>query len=122
MSETTQRTPFAEWAILELMGHRRLAGFVSDVELFGGRMLRIDVPATETQPGATQFYSVASVYALTPTTEATARAVAAGARPAPVQRWELPAPQEPSRVFGDRGDDYDYEGKDDTDDEDAPAF
>jgi hypothetical protein len=37
-------TPFESWAIVELMGHRRLGGYVRAVELAGAAMLRIDVP------------------------------------------------------------------------------
>jgi hypothetical protein len=116
---------FAGWAIVELMGHRRLAGYVQEVELAGAGMLRLDVP--ERPPGvctcrstdpdslshedhgpfcflfapegsppadvhATQFYSPAALYCLTPTTEETARRVAQLGRPKPVQQWELPAP------------------------------
>lgn len=35
------------WAILELMGHRRLGGRVSQVEQYGVPMLRIDVPGAK---------------------------------------------------------------------------
>jgi hypothetical protein len=82
---------FAEWCVLELMGHRRLAGYVTEQEIAGAAFLRIDVPGAEGQPDATQFYRPGVVYAITPTTEEIARAVARGNRPAPVHRWELPA-------------------------------
>ena len=39
---TTQAAPFEGWAILELMGHRRLAGYVREVELAGAGVLRLD--------------------------------------------------------------------------------
>lgn len=35
---------FEGWAILELMGHRRLAGYVREVEVAGAGMLRLDIP------------------------------------------------------------------------------
>lgn len=95
---------FAEWCILELMGHRRLAGFVRDVELAGSRFLRLDVPG-EDGTVATQFYSPAAVYCMTPTTEEIARAVALGNRPAPVTRWELPAPAQRTSDVGDQDED-----------------
>lgn len=38
---------FDSWAILELMGHVRLAGRVSETMIAGAPMLRLDVPATE---------------------------------------------------------------------------
>jgi len=86
---STEPNPFAEWVVLELMGHRRLAGYLTEQEIAGRGFLRLDVPAVDGQPPATQLYNPTSVYCITPTTEDIARAVAAGARPAPVQRWEL---------------------------------
>lgn len=93
----SQGNEFKSWAIVELMGHRRLAGMVMEVEMFGATMLRVDVPTEDgaEEPFATQFYSPSAVYCLTPTSEETARAVAATSRPAPVHRWELPAPDDP---------------------------
>lgn len=89
----TTENEFEGWAILELMGHRRLAGWVSEVEWAGGKFLRIDVPQGDST--ATQLYSPSAVYALTPTTEETARRVAQASTVAPVSRWELPAPAQP---------------------------
>lgn len=82
--------PFKGWAILELMGHRRLAGHVQEVTLAGAGMLRIDVPGKD-GADATQFFSPSSVYAMTPCGEATARKVAGSGMPAPVNEWELPS-------------------------------
>lgn len=79
---------FSGWAILELMGHRRLAGHVQEVEIAGHGMLRLDIPEVGDFPAATQFYSPGAIYAITPTTEETARLVQA--RPAPIQQWEIP--------------------------------
>ena len=75
------------WVILELMGHRRLTGYLTEQEIAGRAFLRIDVP---TEPPATQFYGAEAVYCITPTTEEIARAAAKLNRVAPIQRWELP--------------------------------
>jgi hypothetical protein len=98
--------PFNDWAILELMGHRRLGGKVQDVEMFGARMCRIDIPDARhaDKTHATQFYSAPSVYCVTPCSEETARQVAKLNQPAPVQRWELPP------VAVDDGDSPDNDG------------
>lgn len=80
---------FDEWAIVELMGHRRLAGRVTEQEIAGRPFLRLDVP--DGDDFATQFYGAQAVYCLTPCDELTARSVAVGNRPAPVHRWELPS-------------------------------
>lgn len=79
------------WAILELMGRRRLAGWVSEQEIAGSAYLRIDVPDGDGPATATQYYSGSAVYAITPCTEETAREVAQASVVAPVQQWELPA-------------------------------
>jgi hypothetical protein len=98
MTETTETAgPFEGWVILELMGHRRLAGWLSEQEIAGEGFLRLDVPAdqgTLLERKATQFYRPAAVYCITPTTEETARQVAKLGQPAPVRRWELPAPDD----------------------------
>jgi hypothetical protein len=82
---TDADTSFGEWVILELMGHRRLAGWLTEQEIAGKGFLRLQTDE------ATQFYSPAAVYCITPTTEELARKVAATSRPAPVTRYELAA-------------------------------
>jgi hypothetical protein len=88
------------WAVLELRGRRRLAGWVSEQEIAGKGFVRIDIPATtvsseesaaDEKPSATQFYPPWAVYAITLCEEQTARAVAVMSRPAP-DGWELPTP------------------------------
>ena len=99
---TEELKGFTSWAILEVMGHRRLGGYVQEQVIAGHGFLRIDVPGDETANASTQFYAPGSVYCLTPTTEETARAVAKLGRAEPVARWELPQPR--SRRVDDDGD------------------
>jgi hypothetical protein len=82
---------FDQWCIVELLGHRKLAGHVRVVQIAGAGFLRLDVPATEGHGPQTQFVSPGSVYALHPTTEEIATAAAVTFRPEPVSRWELEA-------------------------------
>lgn len=83
-------TEFEGFAIVELMGHRKLAGYVREVTIAGAAMLRLDIPS---DPPVTQYYGASSLYCLTPTTEELAKRVAQAARPAPVHAYELPAPK-----------------------------
>jgi hypothetical protein len=92
-----KNAPYTGWAILELMGHRRLSGYLTEQTIAGAGMLRIDLPATEDLPAATQFYSPAAVYAITPATPETVAAVATLNRPKPVEQWELPQPKQTIR-------------------------
>lgn len=89
----TEVSDYEGWAIVELMGHRRLAGRIRSAVIAGAAMLRIDVyhhvERDDDEPLATQFYAPAAIYAVTPCSEETARRV--GGVVAPVQRWELPA-------------------------------
>ncbi len=107
-ADQTSDTAFDEWVILELMGHRRLAGHLREQEIAGEGFLRLDVyPGPSEEPIATQFYRPGAVYCITPTTERIARQVAEGTDPGPVQRWELRELEPATRV-----DDEDDEGSD----------
>lgn len=87
-AETLEADKYEGWSILELMGHRRLPGYVKVVQLGGTPMFQIDIP-TDPKP-VTQFYSGASIYCLTPTTEDIARALAKKIYDAgPVSRYEI---------------------------------
>jgi hypothetical protein len=88
-AEQPQDDTCTGWVILELMGHRVLAGWLSEQTIAGVAFLRIDVPTDGDVPEGTQIYAPSAVYCITPTTEDTARRMARGRRPAPVARWEL---------------------------------
>lgn len=99
--QVSESKPFEGWAIVELMGHRRIGGRVSEQEMAGTKMLRVEIPGDDATTYATQFYGGAAIYCLTPTTEEMARAAARASRPEPVTRWELPQPKpvEKARAF-----------------------
>lgn len=92
MSDVTAPA-FEQWGILELMGHIRLAGLVSEESRFGSTVGRIDVPEGEDQPAFTHYFGGSALFRFTPTTEETARTIAGqiGARPVPL--YELRQPQ-----------------------------
>jgi hypothetical protein len=103
------------WAFVELMGHRRLAGKVSEATVGGAAMLRLDVYDGDAEaPCVTQFYGSSAIYCLTPTAEPLCRAFGRRYRPAPVTVYELPAAPGESRGAGE----YDDVQPDDSDDED----
>lgn len=97
-----QNGAYAEWSVIELMGHRRLGGYVSEVQIAGAGFFRVDVPGdAEGETHSTQYYPPSSVYCLTPVTEEAARVVARSSRPQPVTRWELPEARRGGVGFGD---------------------
>ena len=82
------REPFKQWGILELMGHRKAAGLVQEVELFGVKMLRIDIPPGDRDPQPlSQIYGGSAIYCLTIVDEETAKAFAQHSRDKPLEVW-----------------------------------
>jgi hypothetical protein len=65
-----------EWAVVELLGHRQRAGYVTEVTRFGAALLHIDLPAKlwHGDPLAWEEYAPSALYGLHPTTEAAVRA------------------------------------------------
>lgn len=121
MDENKAENGFGVWAILELMGHVKVAGYVTEEELFGTKIGRIDIPADEESDAITQYFGGASVYRLTPVSEDVARAFARRSRPRPVHVYELQPPRDVSETsygpgdygeFGDEGPDSPHEEED----------
>ncbi len=117
MSEATAQ-PFHGWSIVEVMGHRQTCGMVTEVMIAGAQMLRVDVPGDgDGVILATQYYSPASIYCLTPTTEGIVRRLLErqpGGLP-PAVRLHLPAPAAPPPHHLD--DDYPEDAADIDDEE-----
>lgn len=72
------------WGIVELMGHKVVAGKVSKSEMLGKPMLRVDVPSTTIYPEFTQFYGDSSIYCVTFVSEEVARRTAEANKTNPV--------------------------------------
>jgi len=97
----TDAKTFESWAIVEVMGHRQFAGFVTEQAIGGASFVRVDVPAVdcdgEPLPAFTKLLGAGSIYAISPCTEETARAFAAKSRQRSFSVYEaprLPAPAE----------------------------
>ena len=84
---TEGKTGVEGWAILELRGHRRLGGRVSEATVAGATFIRIDVPHPNdsTIIRATHFFNPTTVATITPVSVATACAIARGG---PEPAWE----------------------------------
>lgn len=96
----------AVWAIVELMGHVKLAGRISEEEKFGSKIGRIDIPQ-EDGAFVTQFFGGGSIYRVTLVTEEVARHVAKKSAVAPVHSWDFPKQLAPAATGDDHHDDHD---------------
>lgn len=98
---TTTVVKFETWAIVEIMGHKRFAGYVTEQAVGGSSFVRIDVPeitlvSEKRLPAFTKLFGAGSIYCISPCTEETARAFAAQLRSEAFALYEaprLPAPQ-----------------------------
>lgn len=75
------------WALVEQMGFRRTVGKVREVEIYGTKMLRLDVPIPDKLDDfTTQFVGGPSIYQITPLAEDVAlEMVRSQADPRPVR-------------------------------------
>lgn len=87
MNQTQER--FETWAILELMGHQKMAGLVTEANVAGKGFLRIDVyDAPGNEVLFTRMVNPDSVYAINPVEREIALAIGADSHK-PVTRYEL---------------------------------
>lgn len=87
---------FCGWAIIEIMGHQKFAGYVHTQPVAGASMVRVDVPElpaetdSEGHAAFTKLFGSSSIYCLTPVSEEVARAIARTLRKAPVDAFDFP--------------------------------
>jgi hypothetical protein len=87
MNETNK---FDSWALVELFGHQKIVGRVTEATIGGCALLRVDVPAEGTEPAYTKFYGSGAIYAMTPVSEESALALLKRIRPEPTARPASP--------------------------------
>lgn len=87
---TEKQNGFNEWALVELFGHQKIVGRVSEATLAGGAFLRLDVPAVAENKAFTRFYGPSAIYSINPVTEEIALQLIQEYRNEPVSRFDLP--------------------------------
>jgi len=61
-------TTFDQWAIVEVMGHARYAGRVTEEAVGGCSFVRVDVPEMDNLPAFTKLLGQSSIFSITPVT------------------------------------------------------
>lgn len=80
---------FEAYALVELFGHQRMAGKVTEQSIGGASFIRIDVPETQRQPGFTRILNPSSIYAINPITIEAMTAMAENLNKAPIQAYDI---------------------------------
>lgn len=81
---------FEQWCLVELFGHTKMAGLVSEQTIGGQSFVRVDVPATTKQKPFTRLLGNGAIYSLQPITEEVARGLADKLQVTPLGVWDLP--------------------------------
>lgn len=113
MTEAAKTTEL--WAIVEVMGHARYAGRVSEYSGLGVPLVRVEIPAVGKEPAFEKLLGAASIFRVTPCTEEVARRAAASFAVRPLELVYLP-PAERAQVGFEPDDD------DDLDDESGKRY
>ncbi|MBO0950900.1 hypothetical protein [Fibrella forsythiae] len=83
-----QSQPVELWAIIELFGHQKMAGKISE-HVLAGNFIRIDVPATTRQPAYSRMVNPSAIYAINPVSETIAQAMAEQYQTKPLETWDI---------------------------------
>lgn len=79
----TEEQSFHAWAIVEIFGHQKIAGEVSNFTIGTATFIRVEVPTTKDQKAFTRFFGPAAIYSINPVTEEIVRAAARSIQAAP---------------------------------------
>lgn len=78
---------FDQWCILDLFGHQRTAGHVTEATIGGCAFIRIDIP--EDEGYRTEYYGNGAIYSMRPVSEEIAREVVKSGISQPVHQYEV---------------------------------
>lgn len=82
-NETPKESELKDWALVELFGHQRIVGFLSQQNFQSGVLFRVDVPdltkdGKVVRKGFTRYFGLGAIYSITPVDENTVRALLPG--------------------------------------------
>ena len=77
------------WAVVELFGHQRISGKVTEHSFGSSTFIRIDVPETKLQPKFTRIVNPSAIYAINPVTEEVALEMAERIEVKPIDVWDI---------------------------------
>ena len=77
------------YAVVEMMGHRKVVGVISESGFGPGNLIRVDVLGRDGEIERTEHVGVGSIYCLTEVTEDVAKAAAAAHSPRPTWAYGI---------------------------------
>jgi hypothetical protein len=104
MSDSQEK--FDCWAVVEVMGHSRYAGRVTEQAIGGCAFVRVDVPAVADRLPFTKLLSQGSIFAIMPCSEEAARKIASRIVDRPITIYQPSVQHELTHEESEDDDDY----------------
>ncbi len=99
-----------QFAVVEMMGHRKIAGRIMQSELAPGALIRVDVFGANGEIERTEHVGSSAIYDITICSEQTAKAAAIAHNPQPSFAFDILKPRPDRQLpMGYRDDDDDWE-------------
>lgn len=76
-------------AVVELFGHQRMAGKVTEQNIGVATFVRIDVPETNSQPSFSRLVNPSAIYAINPVTDDVMKLMAEQITSKPIESWDI---------------------------------
>ena len=76
-------------AVIELFGHQKMAGKVTEQTIGIATFIRVDVPETSQQPKFTRLLNPSAIYAINPVTEDVMLHMAEMITSKPIESWDI---------------------------------
>jgi hypothetical protein len=79
-AEPEAKPELKDWALVELFGHQRIVGYLSQQTFGTGVLFRVDVPdllkdGKKVRDGFTRYFGLQAIYSITPVTEEIVRSL-----------------------------------------------
>lgn len=92
-------TGFEQWCIVELFGHQKIAGKVSEQVIAGQGFVRVDVPGFGEQVEFSRLYGSGAIYSIIPTSEDVVKMYLRKNTFQPIHPYELALPSPKKSVL-----------------------
>lgn len=76
------------FAVVELFGHTKMAGRVTERTVGSAAFIQVDVPETDQQPSYSRLLNPSAIYAINPVTEEIAKHMAGQIQSKPIETWD----------------------------------
>lgn len=76
-------------ALVELFGHQKIAGTVTEYSWGPATFVRVDVPETDSSPAFTRMFNPSAIYAINPVTKEVMEYLVKNIQAKPIESWDI---------------------------------